>query len=122
MNIVGVVAMTAALVAFSASAQNASAQTDMTSRQARAIPDRSNIGHPTKEKKSVARRGGRAFASVPGARYRSAPIRSASSAFDGDWSVLILTERGACDRAYRYGVQISNGDVLNAGSEPISLV
>src|SRR4051812_5282093 len=36
----------------------------------------------------------------------------ARTSHDGSWSVLIITESGACDRAYRYGVQISNGYVL----------
>ena len=36
----------------------------------------------------------------------------ARTSYDGSWSVLIITQSGACDRAYRYGVQISNGRVL----------
>ena len=35
--------------------------------------------------------------------------------FDGAWSVLIITDAGACDRAYRYGVRISQGRVLADG-------
>jgi hypothetical protein len=35
--------------------------------------------------------------------------------FDGDWSVLIVTHGGACDPAYRYGVQITDGTVINDG-------
>jgi hypothetical protein len=35
--------------------------------------------------------------------------------FDGNWSVLIVTEKGTCDRAYRYPVRISNGSVGYAG-------
>jgi hypothetical protein len=48
------------------------------------------------------------------------PVSSATS-FDGGWSVVIMTQSGACDRAYRYGVQISNGNVSNNGGEPVSL-
>jgi hypothetical protein len=33
-------------------------------------------------------------------------------AYDGSWSVLIITQSGPCERAYRYGVQISNGRVF----------
>lgn len=36
--------------------------------------------------------------------------------FDGQWSVLIVTEKGTCDRAYRYPVRIENGAVGYAGS------
>jgi hypothetical protein len=45
----------------------------------------------------------------------AAPIASAKS-FDGGWSVLIVTEKGTCDRAYRYPVKIENGAVGYAGS------
>jgi hypothetical protein len=45
----------------------------------------------------------------------SAPA-SARSNFDGTWSVLIMTEKGTCDRAYRYPVKIENGAVGYAGS------
>ncbi len=33
----------------------------------------------------------------------------AQSSFDGSWSVLIITRRGACDPSYRSGVRIVNG-------------
>jgi hypothetical protein len=36
--------------------------------------------------------------------------------FDGAWSVLIVTEKGTCDRAYRYPIRIENGTVDYAGS------
>src|SRR5258707_1116955 len=45
----------------------------------------------------------------------SAPA-SARSNFDGQWSVLIVTQKGTCDRAYRYPVKIENGSVGYAGS------
>ena len=44
-----------------------------------------------------------------------APIAAAKHGFDGTWSVLIVTEQGTCDRAYRYPVRISNGSVGYAG-------
>ena len=43
-----------------------------------------------------------------------APAR-AQGAFNGTWSVLIVTDSGPCDRAYRYPVRISNGRVSYAG-------
>ena len=46
----------------------------------------------------------------------SAPMTAGKAAFDGGWSVLIVTEKGTCDRAYRYPVKISNGSVGYAGS------
>ena len=44
-----------------------------------------------------------------------APISAAKPSFDGTWSVLIVTEKGSCDRAYRYPVRISGGSVGYAG-------
>ena len=44
----------------------------------------------------------------------SAPA-SARANFDGKWSVLIVTHKGTCDRAYRYPVKIENGSVGYAG-------
>ena len=39
----------------------------------------------------------------------------AKSNYDGQWSVLIVTQKGTCDRAYRYPVKIENGSVGYAG-------
>jgi hypothetical protein len=35
--------------------------------------------------------------------------------YDGLWSVSIVTEKGDCDRGYRYPIRISNGALANAG-------
>jgi hypothetical protein len=40
----------------------------------------------------------------------------ASTQFDGLWSVVIITESGDCDRAYRYPVRIANGALRHADS------
>src|SRR5881227_4007482 len=45
----------------------------------------------------------------------AAPIAAGKQSLDGTWSVLIVTEQGKCDRAYRYPVRISNGSVGYAG-------
>jgi hypothetical protein len=45
---------------------------------------------------------------------------AARTIYDGIWSVLIVTERGSCDRAYRYGVRISNGNVVYEGGGGIT--
>jgi hypothetical protein len=49
------------------------------------------------------------------------PAAPVSTAFDGDWSVVIMTQNGGCDRAYRYGVRIANGDVVYDGGGPVDL-
>ena len=53
-----------------------------------------------------------AMSSVPAA---PAPISAGKASYDGTWSVLIVTQQGKCDRAYRYPVRISNGLVGYAG-------
>jgi hypothetical protein len=40
---------------------------------------------------------------------------SAQRAYDGNWSVLIVTQNGDCDRAYRYGISIRGGTVFYDG-------
>ena len=45
----------------------------------------------------------------------------ARTVFDGAWSVLIITQSGTCDRAYRYDVHISNGQVLHDEHGAVSL-
>jgi hypothetical protein len=42
----------------------------------------------------------------------------ARSNYDGDWSVLITTQQGACDPVVRYGVEIDNGVVSSPDSGP----
>ena len=39
----------------------------------------------------------------------------ARTPYDGAWSVLIVTTRGDCDRAFRYGITIANGNVVYDG-------
>ena len=41
--------------------------------------------------------------------------------FDGLWSVVIVTEKGSCDRAYRYPIRIANGTVFNAGNASFTI-
>lgn len=38
---------------------------------------------------------------------------------DGRWSVLVITEKGSCDQAYRYEVAIDDGKVSYAGREQV---
>ncbi len=50
-----------------------------------------------------------------------ASMAKAAPAYDGNWSVLIITEKGDCDRGYRYPVKISNGKVGYAGEASFSV-
>jgi hypothetical protein len=46
---------------------------------------------------------------------------AATPNYDGLWSVVIVTEKGSCDRAYRYPVRISNGAVQSDGPSLINV-
>jgi hypothetical protein len=45
----------------------------------------------------------------------------ARTVYDGAWSVLIVTRSGSCDPTYRYGLQISDGNVIYDGGGPITM-
>jgi len=46
-----------------------------------------------------------------GAALWTAPAARARTSFDGNWSVLIVTDSGTCDRAYRYALRIVDGRI-----------
>jgi hypothetical protein len=41
----------------------------------------------------------------------ASPHAIAATPYDGAWSVLIVTDHGTCDRAYRYALRIADGRV-----------
>ena len=47
-----------------------------------------------------------AFASVS-----ISDTKAQGAGYDGTWSVLVITDKGDCDRAYRYPVRIRGGKV-----------
>jgi hypothetical protein len=51
----------------------------------------------------------------------SAASHAAAPRYDGTWSVSIVTEKGNCDRGYRYPVRITNGVLANGGSDPFTI-
>jgi hypothetical protein len=58
--------------------------------------------------------------SFAGALGAAAPA-AATPNYDGLWSVIIMTQKGDCDAAYRYPVRISNGAVQNDGPSLINV-
>src|SRR5262249_31589813 len=54
-------------------------------------------------------------AKTPHARAPVQPRAHPAMNFDGRWSVVIITDSGSCDRAYRYGVRISGGRIYYDG-------
>ena len=59
-----------------------------------------------------------AVAPEPAAARPYAPARPS---YDGNWSVLIVTQSGPCDRGYRYGLSIRNGRVFYQGSAAVNV-
>jgi hypothetical protein len=62
------------------------------------------------------RRYGLALFVAAAAAAGSAGVASAATPYDGRWTVVIQTGRGNCDAAYRYGLNIVNGNVTYDGS------
>ena len=40
---------------------------------------------------------------------------------DGNWSVLVITEKGDCDAAYRYAINVADGQVKYAGDAAVNM-
>jgi hypothetical protein len=51
----------------------------------------------------------------------SATSSTAAPRYDGLWSVSIVTDKGDCDRGYRYPIRIANGTLVNGGSDPFTI-
>jgi hypothetical protein len=47
--------------------------------------------------------------------------RASVERFDGPWSVVIITDQGTCDRAYRYGLRIEGGRVFYDGGSDVAV-
>ena len=61
-----------------------------------------------------------AFAVLAGLALTARQTPAASN-FDGEWSVLIITEAGSCDRAYRYPVKVTNGVLTYEGEASVEI-
>jgi hypothetical protein len=61
------------------------------------------------------RRYGFALLTAAAAAVGSTGTASAATPYDGRWSVVIQTTQGNCDQAYRYGLNIVNGNVTYGG-------
>jgi hypothetical protein len=56
------------------------------------------------------------------AAVAAVPARPAPAAsFDGSWSVVVITEAGTCDRAYRYPVRVVNGQIRYEGEAGVAI-
>src|SRR3954469_14970645 len=55
------------------------------------------------------------------AEARSSERSMGRAGYDGNWSVLIVTNSGPCDRGYRYGLSIRDGRVFYTGSLSVNV-
>jgi hypothetical protein len=55
------------------------------------------------------------------AEARTSQRSMGRAGFDGNWSVLIVTNTGPCDRGYRYGLTIRGGRVFYEGSLAVNV-
>ncbi|MBN9048836.1 MAG: hypothetical protein J0H78_05190 [Rhizobiales bacterium] len=63
-----------------------------------------------------------AFTALAGLMLTGLPLadQTAQAAeFDGRWSVVVVTDKGTCDRAYRYEVKVERGRVDYVGDAAI---
>lgn len=65
---------------------------------------------------------GSLFALVAASAMIASTGTYSAPAYDGLWSVSIVTEKGDCDRGYRYPIRITNGVLANAGSVSVDIV
>ena len=61
------------------------------------------------------------IATLPAWGARAGGARAAIEKFDGPWSVVIMTDAGTCDRAYRYGVRIEGGRVIGEQGSAVAV-
>lgn len=69
----------------------------------------------------LARRTVLALAAASAILAASTGSNAAAPRYDGLWSVSIVTEKGDCDRGYRYPIRIANGLLVNGGSDPFTI-
>jgi hypothetical protein len=58
-------------------------------------------------------------AALSGLAIASTPHAAFADQYDGNWSVLVVTEKGTCDRAYRYAVRVANGRIRYIGNASV---
>ncbi len=51
------------------------------------------------------------------ATISSAALSQKANPHDGNWSVEVITQKGECDRAYRYPIIVQNGAIRYGGPE-----
>jgi hypothetical protein len=49
------------------------------------------------------------------------PLRAFAAGYDGEWTVLVTTAQGKCDRTYSYDVSVSQGRILHTSYTSVTL-
>ncbi len=60
-------------------------------------------------------------AALSGLAIVGTPQAAFATGYDGNWTVLVITERGTCDRNYSYDVSISQGKIHYPSYTSVSL-
>ena len=64
---------------------------------------------------------GFAPALVLGLALTAAPAMALAGDYDGNWTVLVITERGKCDRTSSYQVRVAHGKVIYTSYNSVSM-
>jgi len=75
----------------------------------------------TNSRKNLSKFAGCTLALALAAVFGTAVPAGSVPNYDGLWSVVIITEKGTCDRAYRYPIRIANGTLINAGDNIVNI-
>jgi hypothetical protein len=62
-----------------------------------------------------------AAAALSGLAVVAAPAAAVASGYDGDWTVLVITERGKCSHTHSYDVRVSHGSILYTSYSSVTL-
>ena len=49
------------------------------------------------------------------------PSPAIAETYDGNWTVLVITDKGTCDRGYRYAVRVADGQVRYNGEKSVDI-
>ncbi len=60
-------------------------------------------------------------AALSGLAIVGTPHAALAEGYDGNWTVLVITERGTCDRNYSYDVSVSQGKIHYPSYTSVSL-
>lgn len=60
-------------------------------------------------------------ACLAGVTAVASPPAAVAATHDGQWSVLVITEKGTCDRGYRYSVRVRDGRLAYDGEAGVDM-